>query len=207
MHRFSTDGTSRRQVYVGLGAVALGIVYAAKNLYSNNALVGFVTFGVISSVLILCLTRLAWRRGPLPWLGLVDVPDLRGSWSGFLYTSTDPDLIDDELIVEEGEQKPGMTKMEATLHLDQTWDKISVTLVGPESTSYSHAATILVEEGAWPTLTYNYLNQGSNVKEELDPHYGTATLEYQSENGKLEGRYYTSPTERGSHGCLEFERD
>jgi len=52
---------------------------------------------------------------------------------GHLYTSVDADLIPDEQIVDNGRQIEGLTKQETSIEIEQTWDKIRVSLDGPES--------------------------------------------------------------------------
>ena len=98
----------------------------------------------------------------------------------------------------------GLVKMEATLRIRQSWDRILVELVGPNSTSKSTGATILFDDGP-PTLTYNYDNGGDDFHDELDQHAGTTTIEYDSETETLEGTYYTGP-KRENYGRLEVER-
>lgn len=81
-----------------------------------------------------------------------------------MYSSADADVIPDERIVTDGRQIENLTKQETSIRIQQTWDEISVTLDGPESPSYSRAATILVNEKAWPTFTYNYLNEAQRIR-------------------------------------------
>ena len=96
--------------------------------------------------------------------------------------------------------------MKTTIEIEQTWDEILVSLDGAESPSHSHSASILVDEKAWPTLSYNYLNEGGKTRDDVKPHYGSATLEYYSENDKLEGQYVNRPDHRGTHGIMELYR-
>lgn len=82
----------------------------------------------------------------------------------------------------DGTQYDDLTKQETEITIEKTWDKILVTLNGPESPSRSEAATILVNDKAWPTLTYNYWNEGSMTNDDLGPHYGTAVLVYHEDD-------------------------
>ncbi|WP_223301670.1 hypothetical protein [Haladaptatus sp. R4] len=167
---------------------------------------GIVSFGGAATIIYTLFTRFLWRWSWVRKIARVKVPDLRGEWEGYLYTSADSDEIKDELILNEGEQKDDLTKMEASVTIEQTWDKVEVTLDGPESQSHSEGATITVNEKAWPTITYNYLNEGTATNGDLNMHYGTTSLEYDEDANKLEGPYYNRPDQRDSQGYLELYR-
>jgi len=206
LHSYSTDRPRRWKIFFGLGAIALVIAIVGERLLTELIdIPTSISFGVASLLVYWLFTNYIWKLEIVQKTPLVNVPDLNGRWEGHLYTSTDPEKISDEYIVETGEQMDGFTKMEAAIEIEQTWDKLLVTLHGPESPSFSHGATLLVEEGAWPTLTYNYLNEGSDSNEELGMHYGTTMLKYKSEEESLEGPYYTEPT-RENHGILFLSR-
>jgi len=201
MHNFSTDQGNRHRRYIIIGTLTAVIYLGAVNLF--GPVLG-LSLGVVSSILYISFTRYLWKWERLHDYGLVGVPNLNGTWEGHLYSSADEDSIPDDQIVTTGRQIDGLTKQETSIEIKQTWDKILVSLEGPESPSYSRAATILVEKRAWPTLSYNYLNEGSQTNEELEPHYGSAILEYDEEEEKLEGKYYNRPDQRGTHGILEL---
>lgn len=204
MHSFCTDQPQRYRRYILIGILATVAVGFGERFYG---IPGFLSTGALSTVIYFGFTRYIWRWTWLHEKGLIAVPNLNGTWKGYLYTSVDKNKInDDDLIVEDGRQIDDLTKMETAIIIKQTWDTIQVTLNGPESPSHSRAATILVREKAWPTITYNYLNEGSDTNGELHMHYGTATLEYDEEEDKLEGSYNTRPTQRGNHGRLELHR-
>lgn len=189
--------------YILIGIIAAVFVGAGERIYG---IVGMVSTLAVASVFYYLFSRYLWKLGILHKLSLVSVPDLNGHWKGYLYTSQASENIDDSLIVDTGKQIDGLTKMESEIYIDQTWDKIRITLDGPESPSYSKGATVLVNERAWPTITYNYLNEGSTTNDNLDMHYGTTTLQYNEEEEKLEGPYYTRPDQRGNSGFVELER-
>jgi len=204
MHSFSTDQPNRHRRYILIGIIATVIYLGGIRLLGP---IRGLSLGIISSALYIGFTRYLWRWRWLHDNGVISIPDLNGTWEGYLYTSADADSISDEQIVTEGRQIDGLTKQETSIEIEQSWDRIRVTLQGPESPSYSRAATILVSEKAWPTLSYNYWNEGSPTNDDLDPHYGTAVLEYNKEEDKLEGKYYNRPDQRGTHGILELYRE
>lgn len=203
MHNFSTDQPRRHQRYIVIGVLSALIYLAGIQFF--GPVIGF-SIGLVSTLLYFIFTKYLWKWEWLHDNGLVAVPNLNGHWGGYLYTSRDPSQIDEELIVTDGRQIDGLTKMKTDIQIEQTWDTIRISLDGPESPSHSRGATILVNEKAWPTLTYNYLNEGSRTNEELNAHYGTAALEYHEDEDKLEGKYYNRPDQRGTHGVLELYR-
>ena len=204
MHSFSTDQPRRYYRYMLMGAVAMGALWLGQAVLG---VLGIISFGAAATIIYGLFTRCLWRWSWVRKIARVKVPDLSGEWEGYLYTSADPAWIDDEMIVEEGEQKDGLTKMEASVKIEQTWDKVGVALDGPESQSHSEVATITVNEKAWPTITYNYLNEGTATNGDLDMHYGTTSLEYDERENKLEGPYYNRPDQRDSQGYLELYRE
>src|SRR5207249_8977692 len=92
---------------------------------------------------------------------LATLPDLNGSWSGYLISSFDP----------EGAQK------QATLSVTQTWRRIGVTLETEESESHSLGASIVAECFRTVTLSYEYLNEPKALaKTTMHTHRGTARV-------------------------------
>jgi hypothetical protein len=206
-HGFSTDQPRRRRVTLfGFGAAG---VLIADNLGSSIAsITGYgifanvtISFVLASTAVYFVVSRGLWNVWPISE-AIGSPPDLSGEWTGHLYTDTDE--YDDEDVVAINEHGYGLVKMEATLRIRQSWDRILVELVGPNSTSKSTGATILFDDGP-PTLTYNYDNGGDDFHDELDQHAGTTTIEYDSETETLEGTYYTGP-KRENYGRLEVER-
>ncbi len=203
MHSYSTDQPNRHKKYLFIGAGGALVVFWAGMVIHPLSLIP-VSVGVVGFYLM--FSRYLWKTDPVQKLGIVAVPDLNGVWEGYLYTSGPRDRIDDDLIADDGKNDDnGYVKMEATLEIEQTWDEIQVNLNGPESTSTSKAATVLIGEGKWPTLNYNYENTGASTNDELDFHFGTATLQFFESDDRLEGPYYTGP-ERDRNGKLELYR-
>lgn len=143
MHNFSTDQPNRHQRYIVIG-IATAVIYLG-GISVFGPVLGF-SMGVVSSALYFGFTRHLWKWEWLHDKGLVAVPNLNGTWEGHLYTSVDADLIPDEQIVDNGRQIEGLTKQETSIEIRQTWDKIRVSLDGPESPSHSRAGTILVKK-------------------------------------------------------------
>jgi len=207
-HGFSTDQPRRRRVtFFACGAAG---VLAANNF--GPLVASFTGFGLFRNVTIsfvlaativyTLISRVLWTIQPIAKL-IGAPPDLRGDWEGHLYTDTEEYDAEDMMSVDE--LGHDLVKMEAGMSIKQSWDRIQVTFRGPNSSSKSEGATILVDDGGTPTLTYNYDNPGEDFNDELGPHAGTATLKYDPENETLEGTYYTGP-KRGNYGRIELKR-
>jgi len=98
--------------------------------------------------------------------------------------------------------------VKATLHIKQNWRKINVHLETHQSSSDSSGATILTNEGQWPSLSYQYENQPPpDTAETMEMHHGTTDLELKQDGAAdvLEGIYYTGPSRR-NYGRMKFER-
>lgn len=206
-HGFSTDQPRRRRVTL-FAFGAAGVLIADNLGPAVASLAGYrifanvtISFVLASTIVYFVVTRGLWNVWPIT-KAIGSPPDLSGEWTGHLYTDTNE--YDDEDVVAVDELGYGLVKMEATLRIRQSWDRILVVLDGPNSTSKSTGATILFDDEP-PTLTYNYNNGGDDFHDELDHHAGTTTIEYDPETETLEGTYYTGPN-RENYGRLVVER-
>ena len=178
-HGFSTDQPRRRRItFFACGAIGVLIAtYIGPVLASITGMGVFrnatISFVLAATFVYLLVSRVLWKFYPVSML-IGSPPDLSGHWEGHLYTDTDDH--DSEDAVATDELGLGLVKMNANMDISQSWDRIQVTFEGPNSTSKSEGATILVDDGGTPTLTYNYDNPGNDLDEELGPHAGTATL-------------------------------
>jgi len=203
MHSYSTDQPKRHRRYILIGA-ASAVLYLELPILIGP--IAGISFSLLSTVLYITFTKYLWKWKFLHEIGLVGVPNLNGTWKGHLYSSADPSDIPSKEIVNDGRQIEDKTKMKTKIEIEQTWDQILVTLDGAESASSSQAATILLNEKAWPTLSYNYFNDGGNSRDKVRAFYGSAILEYDAAENKLEGRYFNRPDQRGTHGIIELWR-
>lgn len=207
-HGFSTDQSRRRRVtFFACGAAGVLIGTNIGPLAASLTGIGLFRNVTISFVLAATMvygfvSRVLWTIQPIAKL-IGSPPDLRGEWEGHLYTDTDE--YDAEDAVSLDEMGYDLVKMDSSMTIKQSWDRILVTFEGPNSTSKSEGATILVDDGGKPTLTYNYDNPGEEFNDELGHHAGTTTLEYDCDNETLEGTYYTGPN-RGNYGRIEMKR-
>ena len=212
MHTYSTDNDLRPKIYGGLALLAYGITILIELVTTVLSTVlpfavGFVvSWGLAFTVVWKIHDRWFWKTRIAQALGITRVPNLNGTWEGWIVTSYEGDIPDEALHSDNDPGGEGQ-KMIATLDIDQTWRKINVHFKTTQTPSDSNGATLLTQKGKWPSISYQYENEGAPLVEGLDMHFGTASLEYRDEGGTdtLEGLYYTGPG-RDNNGLMYFER-
>ena len=134
----------------------------------------------------------AWRWGIFRWLGVVNVPDLRGRWKGTLNSSFE----------ENGIKKT----VPMYLEISQTFSRISVNAYYERSESHSVAAsfTELTNE---THLYYTYDNDPHPILKTgtMQKHPGTAKLKCLPSGEELKGPYFNGIGNVGEIN-LKFER-
>lgn len=216
MHTYSTDNELRPRVYWALSLVsyfAAGAVGSIVAFISGNlpfALSLSVGAGVVFKGFLVVYNKWIWNSALAKNLGITKVPDLNGDWNGWLKTSWEGNIDDEALHAEDdSSDESDWRTLTASLQIEQTWREINVHLETESSYSDSNGATILTDDGRWPSINYQYRNGGSgNSKDALNTHDGTADLTFkEGEEGRdvLEGIYYTGPG-RGNHGKMRFVR-
>jgi len=220
MHSYSTDNDNRPQVYGLLGVIAFFITGAAASVmtFAANFFPIFAGIGVAWSVVFgvgfTLLDRVIWKFRLMRVLGMISVPNLNGEWEGYLKTSYDETVpgnpqIPAKALHPEDDPRDEFRTIKAKLYIDQRFRKINIRQETHQSSSDSYGATILTDEGRWPSISYQYDNDPEgDTKDSLGPHHGTADLEHQEKSGepaKLGGFYYTGPN-RDNYGKMYFER-
>jgi hypothetical protein len=213
MHTYSTDNDKRPVVYGVLGILSYLIVLAIGWITSQlttglpvikgGTLSWGITFGITSALFI----RYVWKTRPSRFVRASKVPDLSGEWEGYIET-TYQGQIDGEALHTSNDPTAERQRVAATLYIDQTWRKVDIHLSTANSESDSTGATILIKEGRWPSLTYQYMNEpGVNSEDSMNSHDGTADLSLKKNDTQriLEGFYYTGP-DRESYGEMYFEQ-
>ena len=169
MHPYTTDSSERRFVPLYIAGVS---VLAAWIL---NRVLGAMQFtlpwwidapSVIGfyGLLYATFNKYLWRWWILRTIGVVKVPDLNGTWKGYVASSFDEHA----------------TKYDATLRIFQNWTLISIILETNYSKSSSLIAAILTENPGGAMLSYEYLNEPvPNAKHTMHTHRGTARLTMQ----------------------------
>lgn len=214
MHTYSTDNDKRPLVYATLGVIAYLALGVTGSLITQLSayipiLAGIgVTWTLLVGVALALFNFWGWKTRVARWLKLVRVPDLNGRWEGYIQTSYGGGDIPEAALHESDNPDTDMPKLTAAIEIDQTWRKINVRLETASSSSDSSGATILADDGKWPSLSYQYENQPDpDTPEEMALHYGTANLERKRDGNReiLEGIYYTGPG-RGNYGKMHFKR-
>lgn len=213
MHTYSTDNDNRPTVYGVLGFTAYLIVLAIGWIVSPLAsglpaiTGGTISWGLVFAGLVRLFSQHGWKTTIARSIGASKAPDFSGEWDGFIKTSYEGE-IDQEALHESNDPTADMQRVAASLHIKQTWRKISIHLSTANSQSDSTGATVLTKEGRWPSLTYQYGNQPDLDSEaSMATHDGTADLSLKEIEGQdvLEGFYYTGPG-RENYGEMCFER-
>lgn len=212
MHTYSTDNDLRPKIYGGLALLAYGITILVDVITNELSTVlpfaaGLViSWGLAFTAVWKIHDRWFWKTRIAKALGITRVPNLNGKWEGWIITSYEGEIPEDALYPDDDPSEDGQ-KLKAWLDIDQTWRKINVHFETTQTPSDSNGATMLTDEGKWPSISYQYENEGSPLVEGLDMHFGTASLEYRDEGDTetLEGLYYTGPG-RENNGLMYFER-
>lgn len=212
MHTYSTDNDLRPKVYAVLALIAYGITTLIEIMTSSLSTVlplasGIaISWGLAFAIIWKIHDQWFWKTRAAQLLGITQVPNLNGKWKGYIVTSYEGEIPDEALHEDNNPSEKGQ-KLLAWLDIDQTWRKINVHFETTQTPSDSNGATMLTEDGKWPSLSYQYGNEGSPLVEGLDMHFGTASLEYRDdqEYETLDGLYYTGPG-RDNNGRMYFER-
>jgi hypothetical protein len=213
MHGYATDADQHSTIQGILGVAAyvivglVGYLTSPLDTFLQAAVAIPVSWGVLFVGLRQLYDRFLWRHRWIRSVGLDGIPDLEGEWTGYVATAYEGEIRDDALH-ESNEQDDKMQRVSATLRIKQTWRKIIVHLATEQSSSDSVGATILTEQGRWPSLNYLYENDPqADAEETMERHHGTANLELKAEDSPpvLEGFYYTGPR-RENYGRMRFER-
>ena len=195
MHAYSIDSDERRNITIILVVLGIGAAWAL-----NRALVaaditipwwvdvpaGFGFAGFFYAL----FERWAWRLGLWHIVGLVTAPDLSGQWAGYITSSHDSHAAGYEISV----------------HIKQTWTRMSVVLKTETSRSCSIVASLSTQASNGPELTYTYRNEPlPHSVGTMSIHYGTATIRLGDEGQRLEGDYY-SGRGRETYGSITVHR-
>lgn len=133
-----------------------------------------------------------WQLIPRGILGIIDVPNLNGSWSGELRSSFDDN------------NKPYKVRVEIV----QTFLSIKVFAYFQRSWSYSIVADFYKEKDGRQVLHYVYRNEPrNNAAATMQGHYGAGKHEYLKSKDVMECSYYNEPPrDRGWYGKFDVKR-
>lgn len=197
MHPYATDSAERLKIPIGLAAVAVASAWQLPQLlkyfHVEHAL-WWADLPAVWGFYVLywnLFDKWIWRWWILRSVGLVEVPDFSGTWTGHGVSS----------YTEHGQQK----RYEVQLNIRQRWTRCIVRTQTESSQSESTIGAILVREGARPALSYEYRNQPrANATDGMHAHPGVTRLEM-IDDEHLDGDYY-SGRDRQTYGSLHLER-
>lgn len=94
------------------------------------------------------------------------------------------------------------------LIIEQTWDKMIITIKTHSSTSYSKSVVgaIRYVNGLHYELYYYYENNPDASEKELNKHEGLANLKFNINLQSAEGYYFNNVKERESYGIMKVKR-
>jgi hypothetical protein len=195
MHSYTNDSNESKFLPLYIAGVS---VFAA---WSLNRILGTIQFTVpwwidapsvigFYGLFYAIFNKYLWKWRILRTMGVVRIPDLNGTWNGYVVSSFDKHV----------------TKYNATFKIFQNWTRISIILETNYSKSSSIIAAIITEDPNNTVLRYEYRNEPMpNAKDTMHTHQGTAWLAIQPNEKVLEGEYYTG-RDRQEYGMLRFER-
>jgi SMODS-associating 2TM, beta-strand rich effector domain len=193
MHAYSTDSDRSRIAYLllavlaVLGAWLLSRLFDALNVtppwwLDTPSVLGF--YGLLWKG----YDRFAWR-----WrvgaLGLSDVPNLAGTWTGTIVSARDESTV-----------------YPATLTINQSASRMLVSMETTTSRSHSVMAALNCRQGPYQGLHYGYENWPKALAQSaMAPHSGQAHLRLSADGDRLDGDYETD-RHRGNVGKMSFSR-
>ncbi len=195
MHPYATESNERKYVPLFIAAISLLAAWGLNKTLSILQIVSPWWFDAPSVIGFYGLfynifDRWLWRMPILRQIGLVNLPDLNGTWNGYVVSSFDGHG----------------TRHGAHIEILQSWTKISIILRTENSKSHSLIATIITKNPGGIVLSYEYLNEPkANAKETMHPHRGTTWLTLVKSGEMFDGEYYTG-RDRLNYGSLHFER-
>lgn len=133
-----------------------------------------------------------WQFVPKGFCGIVNVPNLNGTWIGNLNSSFDQNS----------------TAYRVRVEIVQTFLDIKVYCYFQKSWSFSIVADFYEEADGRKVLHYVYRNElRNNASPTMQGHYGAAKHEYVEEKNLMECSYYNEPPrDRGWYGSYNVKR-
>ena len=196
MHSFVTDANESKFLPFYIAGISIFAAWSLNRILRTMqftvpwwidapSVIGF--YGLFYTI----FNRYLWRWRILHAIRVVKIPDLNGTWNGYLASSFDKHT----------------KRYDATLRISQNWTQISIILETNYSKSSSIIAAIITENPNSTVLSYEYLNEPTpDAKDTMHTHRGTARLTIQSNGKTLEGEYY-SGRDRLNFGILNFKRN
>ncbi len=194
MHDYAIDSRERvlvvRILFMASALVA-GVAAAVipPDLAPVRWLLPIPSIALVFGVSYWAFDNWLWRWRFLRTLRLINVPDLRGAWTGTVASS----------FTEFAKTQP------VTVTIEQTWTKMAVRLNAAESRSWSVTASVLANAPEGLVLTYLFDNEPKAEAVSTMQRFRGTTVLVRTDSGQLEGHYYTGRG-RATHGSLKLRR-
>jgi SMODS-associating 2TM, beta-strand rich effector domain len=196
---YSSDSNERQHFIVHATLLAVLISYllhlAKSGLASTMAIPWYVelpTFATLTFAIYFIATHFTWRAKWFRFVFRVRIPDLNGTWEGYLVSSFDKDK-----------------QVKCSLTIEQTWNSIGLTFETDQSRSCNGITGIAVQSPGGARLIFEYINtpKAFAATEEMHRHEGTQWLTLVDDGKELTlgGEYYTG-SERKTYGVVSLRR-
>jgi len=201
-HEYSVVGHSRSRVGMVIafisGAVAGGLTtvagFAASYLEDQQIelpeiILWPLTGGVVFAILFLIFNKFIWRISRLR--NIIGIPDISGTWKlkGQSFGINNEPKYD----------------WEGSVEITQSYEKITVFLKTPQSSSQSISAAIVSEGRPGFRLIYSYRNQPKPGESDMAAHIGHCELLFSSDLASAEGHYFNGGG-RFTHGNMALTK-
>jgi len=195
MHPYTTDSNERKFVPLFIAVLSILVAWLLNRAtgamqftlpwwIDAPSVIGF--YGLFYTIFDRCL----WRISIFRKIKLTRLPNLNGTWKGYLASSFNKHEA----------------QYNATIEINQSWTQIGIILETENSKSHSLIAAILMENPSGTVLCYEYLNEPKpNAIATMHAHRGTGRLTLKRNGRVLEGEYYTG-RDRQHFGILYFEQ-
>lgn len=154
---------------------SLIIIKILKNHNVINSISESIISAIFTAILFLIIYKIfnkwIWRIKYL--VSFINYPNISGTWKCEAVSSYN-----------------GGYPWEATITIEQTWDKLRIVLITKFSSSESVSAAIIYDPIKGYRLLYNYKNQPNDLNGELGFHIGFVELVLAKDSKSAEGSYY-----------------
>lgn len=183
MHDYAIFGHSRTSIGRWLGVISILLTGAVSSLlvwlYQTTKIEAFATAVITPALIYFSLHYLfniyAWK------IPIFSIPNISGTWN-----------VTGETLNEDGTTK---YNWQAEIDIEQTWEKICITLKTSQSSSQSYTATLEKKPGTksgW-ALHYSYTNNPDTAQyHELNSHKGYCEILFDQKLKTGSAAYFNS---------------
>lgn len=198
MHQYTVKGHPKEKIIFIISFIAIfSAPYISEILYILNNKINFkLSIGISAStvfgVLYFVFSKVIWRTRLFAYF--FKYPNLNGEYKVEAISQSNP--------------TGNKIEWEGIMNIQQSWDKLIITLKTDNSTSYSKSivGNIRYIPNLHYQLCYNYENTPECTQDELDKHEGFCSVYFEENLGLGEGYYFNNIKERQSYGTMKLKR-